>query len=141
MFYKTNITSWKGREEGATCLLCSVYVRLFMGGMEQNGAADSVIWLREKCVLCLSVEVQQIEWALTHNANDLYVNRGHILIFSQSNIIISHTARKNLITLRLKCAPEKSSFEHFTPPFCLNKNQDTNTPKHECAKRRARAER
>ncbi len=41
-----------------------------MGGMERNGAANSVIWLREKCVVCLSLELQQIQ-ALTHDVNTL----------------------------------------------------------------------
>ncbi len=52
-----------------------------MGGRERNGAANGVIWLREKCVVCLSLELQQIQ-ALTHNVNTLYViaDHGHIII-------------------------------------------------------------
>ncbi len=58
-------------------------MRVFMGGMEQSGAANSEIWLREKCLVFLSLELQQIECALTHAANRLCVtaDRGHILIF------------------------------------------------------------
>ncbi len=64
------------------CLLCLVYVHVFMRGMDQNTEANSVIWLREKCIVCLSLELQQIECALTHSIYDLYVkaDRGHILI-------------------------------------------------------------
>ncbi len=53
-----------------------------MEGMERNGQANSVVWMREKCVMCLSLELQLIEYALTHNVNELYVtaNREHILI-------------------------------------------------------------
>ncbi len=38
--------------------------------------------LREKCVVCLSLELQQTECALTHDVDDLYVrvDHGHILI-------------------------------------------------------------
>ncbi len=41
-----------------------------------------MIWLKEKCVVCLSLELQQIESALTHDVNNLYVmaDRGYILI-------------------------------------------------------------
>ncbi len=53
-----------------------------MEGMERNRVADNAIWLREKCVVCLSLELQQTECALVHDVNDLYVmaDRGHILI-------------------------------------------------------------
>ncbi len=48
----------------------------------QNEAAKNLIWLRGKMLLCLSVDLQQIECALTHNVNDLYVtvDHRHILI-------------------------------------------------------------
>ncbi len=71
-----------GKEEGITCLLCLVNVHVFMGGIEGNGVANSVIWLREESVGCLSLELQQIECPLMHDVNDLYVtaNCGHILI-------------------------------------------------------------
>ncbi len=61
---------------------CLVNVRVFIGGIKQNGVANNVIWLREKCVESLSRELQQIECALTHNVNHLYVpaDCGHILI-------------------------------------------------------------
>ncbi len=72
------------REEGGTCLLCLLYVHVFMGAMERNGAANDscVIRSREKYVVCLNLELQQTECALTHNANDLYIteDRRHILI-------------------------------------------------------------
>ncbi len=44
-----------------------------MGGIEQNGAANSVI---------SAVELQLIECALTHDVHDLYVmaDRGHTVI-------------------------------------------------------------
>ncbi len=48
------------------------------------------------CVLCLSLELQQIEYALMHNVNDLYVtaDRGHSN-HSWSNNVISHTPTRN----------------------------------------------
>ncbi len=46
---------------------------VFLGGMEENRVANSVIWLREKCVVYLSLELQQIECALAHGVNDLCV--------------------------------------------------------------------
>ncbi len=50
--------------------------------MVQSSKQASVIWLREKCVVCLSLELQRTEHALLHDVNDLYVpaNHGHILI-------------------------------------------------------------
>ncbi len=39
-------------------------MRVFMGGMRLNIGAKSVIRLRKKCVVCLSVELQQIERTL-----------------------------------------------------------------------------
>ncbi len=63
-------------------MLCLVYVCVFKRGMEQNGVEHSLIWLREKCIVCLSLELQQIECVMTYDANKLYVtaDRGHILI-------------------------------------------------------------
>ncbi len=79
-------------QEGATCLLGLVYVRAFVGGMELNRAANTVIWLREKCVVSLSLELQQIECALTHDVNVLYVTAYRTQSNpSQSNIVISQT--------------------------------------------------
>ncbi len=59
----------------------AVFVCAFMEGMERNGVANSLIWLREKCIMCLSLELQQTECALMHSVNSLYVtaNRGRIL--------------------------------------------------------------
>ncbi len=56
----------------------SSYVYIY----ERQAGANSVIKLIEKCIVGLSLELQQIECALTHNANDLYVtaDRGHVLI-------------------------------------------------------------
>ncbi len=67
----------------------------------RNGTqvAKSLIGLREKRVVCLSVELQQIECALMHDANELYVtaDRGHILIVRG---LMSHlTALKERLTL------------------------------------------
>ncbi len=63
-------------------------------GEAWNGTEQkiNVIRLREECVVCLSLELQHIECALTHDVNDLYVtaDRGHILIV-QSNIVILHS--------------------------------------------------
>ncbi len=72
-------------------LRCVVNLRAFKGGMERNGVANSVIWLREKCFVSLSPELQQTECALMNNVNDLYVtaNCGHILIIHG---LISHIA-------------------------------------------------
>ncbi len=62
-------------------MLCLVYVRVFMGGTEQNGVANSDF------VVCLSLELQQIECVLMHDANNLYVteDRGHIPIIHGLN--------------------------------------------------------
>ncbi len=64
LFYKT--TSCKRREEGTTCLLCLVNINVCvsMGDMERNRVTICVIWLREKCAVCLSLELQQTECAL-----------------------------------------------------------------------------
>ncbi len=52
-----------------------------MGRMERNGVANRVIWLRKKSVECVSLELQQIDCALTHDVDHLYVSDcGHILI-------------------------------------------------------------
>ncbi len=63
-------------------MLCFVHVCVFVVGMKWNVAANSVIWLREKCVVSLSVKLQHTECALTHDVNDLNVmsHPGHILI-------------------------------------------------------------
>ncbi len=85
-----------------------------MGGMEQNGAANSVIWLREKCVVCLSLELQQIECALTNDANDLYVtaDRGHILIVH--GLLSSY--RTSLFTPAQRPAPHGETHSNSIQP-------------------------
>ncbi len=59
-----------------------------MRGMERNRVANSVILLREKWIVCLTLELQQIEFVLMHNLNSLYVTHSNC---SRSNIVISHT--------------------------------------------------
>ncbi len=55
-------------------------------------AASSVIWLREKCVVCLSLELQQIECALMHDVGDLFEGGWWTHAdWSWSNVLISYT--------------------------------------------------
>ncbi len=55
------------RAEGATCLLCVVYVGIY--GRRGTDCSSKQCDL----VVCLSVELQQIECALTHDVNNLCV--------------------------------------------------------------------
>ncbi len=70
LFRFTRLRHERGGKKGPR-LLCLAYLHVFTGGMEQNRAGNSVIWLREKCVVCLSLELQQIECTLMHDVNDL----------------------------------------------------------------------
>ncbi len=42
---------------------------------ERSNIANTVMWLREKCVVCLSVELQQIECTLTDDVTRLVAVR------------------------------------------------------------------
>ncbi len=73
---------------------------------------------------------------LTEEILDLWVS---LVAFFRSGSIFPVIHMTNLVPLHLKCAPRKSSFEHFTLPFNLNKNQDTPASDCERAKWRGQA--
>ncbi len=61
----------RGRDEGATFAVFSSCACIYgRNGTERNRAANSVIHLREKCLVCLSLELQHIECALTYDVNN-----------------------------------------------------------------------
>ncbi len=78
----TRLRRERGRKK-ALHICCLVYLHESRGGMARNRVANAVIWSRKKCFACLSVELQQIERALKHDANnlDVLMIRGYILIF------------------------------------------------------------
>ncbi len=49
---------------------------IYWEALEQNTIANSVIWMRENCVVCLSLELQQTECTQTL----CYLDHVHILI-------------------------------------------------------------
>ncbi len=76
----------KQAKEGATF---AVFMCAYLS-VKRNGLANSVITLKYKCVVCLSLELQQIECALTHDVNDLYVTTDHGYIVIVYGVISSY---------------------------------------------------
>ncbi len=63
-----------------------------MGGIRLYGVAISVIQSREKCVVCLSVELQQIECTLTADVTRLVAVRNKNILCHSIQLFFSFAA-------------------------------------------------